>query len=287
VNDLPQVKTKDGLLFRGLYIDGDKNKPAIIHIHGFQGDFYTNEFLKKIAIQYKENNFGFVAVQNRGTGIQTDVYKATGGSAVVGSDFELLEEAYLDIDAWIEFLFEQGYKEIILQGHSLGTMKIIRYLFEGNHSDSVKKLNIHDPFDIIQILEDPTSAKSEEYLKIAEDKVKEGRGREIIPEHFLDAKMSYQTYVSHHKQDDFEKMFLVHDKSYEFPLLNKIEIPVKIIVGDNDPYFHPANPKNPQEALDLLLNNIKVSEGMLIKGSAHVYSGFEDIVAEEVVRFIK
>ena len=69
--DLIRVKTEDGLLLNGLYSEGDKNKPAIIHIHGFEGDFYTNEFLVRIAQKLQENKLAFVLAQNRGTGIQS------------------------------------------------------------------------------------------------------------------------------------------------------------------------------------------------------------------------
>lgn len=166
-------------------------------------------------------------------------------------------------------------------------MKIVRYLFEGKYLDKIEKLVLLAPFDIMQLLENATKGKWKEYLKIAERKVNEGKGMEIIPEYFLDVKMSYQTYISHHKQDDFVRMSAVHDRNYSFPLLSKINIPVKIIVGTNDPYFHPANPANPKEALDTFLKNIKNSEGKLIKGAYHGYEGYEDEVAEEVLKFVR
>jgi len=285
--DLVRVKTEDKLFLRGLYVGGNKNKPAIINIHGFQGDFFNQEFGIKIAKKLKENGFGFVSIQNRGSGIETEIYAENPEGVIYGgSDFELLEEAYLDIDAWIQFLLDEGYKSVILEGHSLGTYKVTWYLIEGKYADKVEKLILLAPFDIMQLLEDATKGKWPEYLKIAEQKVKEGKGREIIPEYFLDVRMSYQTYVSHHAQNDIEKMFAVHDKSYTFPLINKIHIPVKIIVGDQDPYFHPANLDNPQEAMEILLRNIKNSEGKLIKGSKHIYEGYEDQVADEVLKFI-
>lgn len=286
--DLVRAETKDGLLLRGLYVAGDKNKPAVIHIHGFQGDFYTQEFVKKIAEKLHENNTAFISVQNRGTGIESELYtNAPGYGRTGGSSYELLEEAYIDIDAWIEFLVKEGYREIILQGHSLGTMKITRYLIEGKHKDKVKKLILLAPFDIMWLLENATGRKWKEYLKIAEQKVKEGKGKEIIPEHFLDAKMSYQTYVSHHSNNEFEYAFAFHDKNYKFSLLNKTQIPVKVIVGDSDPFFHPSNLKNPQEAIEILRKNIKNFEEALIKGAKHGYEGYEDQVADEVFKFLK
>lgn len=286
--DLVRAKTEDKLILNGLYTDGDKNKPAIIHLHGFQGTFYTNKFVNKISEKLKEDDFGFIAVQTRGTDIASEIYADNDqGWALGGSDYELLEEAHFDITAWISFLLDKVYKEVILEGHSLGTYKIVRYLFEGDYSNKVKKLIFLAPFDLMQLLEDFTKGKWKEYLKIAEEKTQQGKGMDMIPDYFLDVRMSYQTYVSHHKQNDFQKMFLFHDKNYDFPILNKIKIPVKILVGTGDPYFHPANPQNPDEAMQILLRNIKNSEGKLIKGAKHVYEGYENVVADEVLEFVK
>lgn len=285
--DLVSTVTKDNLYLHGLLIEGDKEKPAIIHIHGFQGDFFTNEFVMSIAREFKKNNVTFLTVQTRGTGIESELYTTTPSKGkVIGSSFELLEEAYIDIDAWIEFIQKKGYKNIVLEGHSLGTMKIVRYLFEGNNKEDIKKLILLAPFDIIQLAKQSTKGKWEEYLKIAEQKVEEGKGIEIIPNEFLDAKMSYQTYVSHHKKTDFEYMFAFHDKSYKFPILNQIKIPVKVIVGKNDPYFHPSNLKNPEEAINILSKNIKSFEYKLVENAGHIYTNQEEFVADEVFKFI-
>src|SRR3989344_4535069 len=111
--NLVRVETKDKLLLRGLYVEGNKTKPAVIHIHGFQGDFFTQEFAKKIALKLRDNKIGFISAQNRGTGIESEIYATTKeGWKLGGASYELLEEAYLDIDAWVKFLLDQGHKDI-------------------------------------------------------------------------------------------------------------------------------------------------------------------------------
>jgi pimeloyl-ACP methyl ester carboxylesterase len=285
--NLVQTTTKDNLTLHGLLLDGDKKKPAVIYIHGFEGDFFTNRFVPAIANKLQEQGIAFLTVQTRGMA-NDYLYKLTDESwKRFGAHFELLEDAYKDIDAWIEFLMTQGYENVILQGHSLGTMKSVRYLFEGGHADKVKKLILLAPFDIIQLLEDATKGKWPEYLEIAKQKVKEGRGEELVPKEYLDVEMSYQTYVSHHQRNDFEYIFAFHNKSYDFPLLKKVNIPVKAIVGTKDQFFHPANPSQPLEAMDMLKQNIKQFAGALIKDAGHGYDGHEEEVATEVVNFLK
>lgn len=283
---LVETATSDKLLLHGLFLDGDKDKPVVLHIHGFEGDFFTNNFVPTIAEKLRTGGFGFLAVQTRGLGSDYFVKTTNWEWKRYGAHYELLEEAHLDIDAWVGFLLAQGYKNIILQGHSLGTMKITRYLFEGKYADKINKLILLAPFDIFQLAENATKGKWKEYLKIAEEKVTEGKGEEIIPKEYLDASMSYQTYVSHHKNTDFEHIFAFHDKDYGFPILRKIKLPVKAIVGTGDVFFHPANPKKPDEAMAILEKHLEKFDGKLIEGAGHSYEGYEDKVANEVSAFV-
>ena len=46
----------------------------------------------------------------------------------------------------------QGYSEFILAGHSLGTIKSVRYLFEGEYADTIRSLILLAPFDKMDIL---------------------------------------------------------------------------------------------------------------------------------------
>ena len=284
---LVKSTTEDKLTLSGLLSEGNKNNPIVLHTPGIEGDFFTNDFLQAIAGNLRSQNHAFLSVQTRGIGNEYLMKLTDGRWKKYGAHFELLEDAYKDIDAWIKFLTSQGYKNIILQGHSLGTMKIIRYLFEGTHTNVVRKLILLAPFDIFKSLEDATKGKWREYLEVAKQKVKEGKGEENIPTEFLDVQMSYQTYVSHHTESDFEYMFAFHKKGYNLPLLQKIQIPVKAIVGSIDEWFHPANPSQPSEAMELMKKYIKTFSSKIIEGAGHGYDGYEELVANEILDFIK
>lgn len=283
---LVKTVTQDKLTLSGLFSDGDKSKPVILHIHGFEGDFFTNEFVNVITNRLRTQNTAFLSVQTRGIGNEYLMKLTDGSWKKYGAHFEILEDTHNDIDAWIEFLLNQGYTNILLQGHSLGTMKIVRYLFEGKYADKVRKLVLLAPFDIFKLLEDVTKGKWRDYLEIAKQKVNEGKGEEIIPKEFLDVEMSYQTYVSHHSENDFEYMFAFHKKGYTFPLLQKIQIPVKVIVGSKDEWFHPANPSQPAEAIALMKQYIKTFSSKIVDGAGHGYDGYEEIVADEIRTFV-
>ncbi len=47
-NKLVQVATSDGLYLQG-YFAPKKGKVALLHIHGFEGNFYENKFVQVLA----------------------------------------------------------------------------------------------------------------------------------------------------------------------------------------------------------------------------------------------
>src|SRR3989344_3537114 len=128
---LLQISTSDGLDVHGFYVPSKGKKTAILHIHGFEGNFYDNNFVHVLADSLDEAGIGFLTVNTRGNGRDTDFSTVDNKLKRIGARYELLEEAHLDITAWLKFLIKEGYQQIVLQGHSLGTMKVVRYLFEG------------------------------------------------------------------------------------------------------------------------------------------------------------
>lgn len=283
---LVETVTSDTLILHAYYIPAD-SKTAVLHIHGFEGNFYENHFVHVLADTFSSNKIPFLAVNTRGNNTTTYINTTDGKEVTIGAHLELLHEAYRDIDAWIEFLLDKGYEDIVLCGHSLGTIKAVRYLFEGTHIDRVKKLILLAPFDKTSWINKKSHGHWQEYLKIAQEKVAEGKGEERIPADWDASPYSYQTYVSWNEDTELSKMFDFYNKNYHFPVLKKITVPTKIVVGSIDPAFHPSNSDNPQEAMDVLLKNIPNSQGKLIKGAVHSFAPHEQIMAEAVSDFVR
>ena len=130
-NKLLQLSTSDGLLLHGYYISSSDRKTVVLQIHGMAGNFYENNFTHVFAKYFAKKNIGYLTANNRGNGKDTDFNTITGDLKRIGSQYELLEEAHLDITPFIKFLVEEGYTDIVLMGHSAGTVKSVRYLFEG------------------------------------------------------------------------------------------------------------------------------------------------------------
>ncbi len=286
-NKLLQVSTSDGLYLHGYYVSSDDKKTVLLSIHGFEGNFYENNFIYFLADECEKNQIGFLTANTRGNGRETDFNTVDGEYKVIGAQYEFLEEAHLDISAWLKFLIGEGYREIILQGYSLGTIKVVRYLFEGEFRDKVNKLILLAPFDKKGLMVSRGRENIEELLKKAQKIVDEGKGDELITPDFEDIAVSYKTYISWYKQDDLGRMFEFCSPDYNFPILKQIKIPVKIIVGSKDEYFHLSNPGHPEEAMNILLKYIPNSQGKIIEGAVHSFRPYEEIMAQEVITFIR
>ncbi|PIY65190.1 hypothetical protein COY91_03180, partial [Candidatus Shapirobacteria bacterium CG_4_10_14_0_8_um_filter_39_15] len=160
------------------------------------------------------------------------------------------------------------------------------YGFEGQFKKNIKKLLLLAPFD--QKGELVKNNDNLNYLLVKARKAVEiGNGQKITPvSDFGTLGVSYRTYVSWYEQNDFGRMFDFCCKDDDFPILKQIKIPTKIIVGSKDEYFYQRNPEHPEEAMEILLKNIPISEGKIIEGAVHSFSPCEDIMAEEVAKFL-
>jgi pimeloyl-ACP methyl ester carboxylesterase len=285
-NQLLQITTADGLYLHGYYAPTENKKVCLLHIHGFEGNFYENNFVHVLARNLQESQIGFLVVNTRGNGRVTDFNTVGGEVKKIGAWHEQLEEAHLDISAWLECLVAEGYQKIVLMGHSLGTYKVVRYMLEGQYASKVDKLILLAPFDKKGFLRSSGRAEVEELLRLAQIKVDQGQGRELVTDDFEEVGMSYQTFLSWYKQDDLGRVFEFCTPDYDFPALHKIKIPTKIIVGSKDEFFYLTNPDHPQEAMDLLLKHIPNAQGIVIEDSVHSFKPHEDVMAREVCSFV-
>ncbi len=257
-NSLVRVFTNDGLCLHGYYMPSQDKKTIALYVHGFKHTFFWDNFIYPLMDQLNKNNIGFLTIETRGSGKETEFKTKSGENVFIGSKRELLEEAHLDISAWMKFLISQHYENIILIGHSLGTYKVVRYLFEGEYADKVNRIILLAPFD-----------------NRANMKVNNAKDW-----------LTRQTYDSWNSDNDFNRIFEFSSKDYDFPILQKISIPTKIIVGSRDSYFNINNPDHPEEAMAILLKYIPNSEGIIIPKAIHSFKPCEDILINEIINFV-
>jgi len=286
--DFIQVFTSDDINLSGLVSRGSTDKTAYIFIHGFETDFYSHGFYHSISQKLSSQGNLCILAQTRGTGLYTEFIKRDGNGSYIGSLHEKIEEAHLDITAFAEYLVNAGYQKIGLIGHSLGTIKVIRYLFEGKYKNKINSLILLAPFDKNAWIQRKSQDKWKEYLKVAEQKIADGKGEEVVPlPDYEDYPVTYNTFVSWYNQSDLSCVWDFYRKDYDFPILRQINVPVKTILGSKDDFMdYPEFGVSPQSALARIKELVKNSETVLLEGSDHVYRVFEDQLATEVANFV-
>jgi pimeloyl-ACP methyl ester carboxylesterase len=278
-----KVTTKDNLILHGLFskVAGDS---IVLHIHGFEGNFYENYFLTPISDKLAKNNISFLSVNTRGNGKLSDITTVDGQTTLVGAWNEKLGDSIMDMDAWITFLQKEGFKTIILEGHSLGTRKTTRYIYEGTFRNIISKLILLSPFDALGNL-GPAVKNLSFLLVAAKQEMDAGNGTanaKISPW----MGMSFQTFYSWYQQTDINRIFEFCNSTYDFPSLRGLPVPTLTIVGEKDSYFHPTNPTNPQKAIDIISSHIPSGSTHLISGADHWFHGFETQIADTIFSFV-
>lgn len=279
-----KITTDDGLILHS-HLFKSESKKIVIYVHGFESDFFGLPFVNVIGEKLSHSNINFLAIQTRGTAQRMEFLTTDGDAKYIGSHMEVLEEAFLDIDGFVKWAKGAGYQEIYLAGHSLGTIKAVRYINEGKFQSEISRLLLLAPFDKNGQEDLVTLSQWNQYVKQAWDEINAGHGRSYIPSNWEEVEMSYQTFYSWYRPSELGSMFDFYKKGYDFPTLRAIRIPTTIIVGDKDEFFHGTNMDNPEEAMEILLSNIPNSTGHFLKGCQHIYLGYEAELAEFVLKF--
>jgi pimeloyl-ACP methyl ester carboxylesterase len=288
--ELVRTTTEDNLILTGLLYDAKETETLVIHIHGYMTDFYTWDFPNVIAEEISKTagleNVSILMAQHRGTGIESEILdKDVDAEAhFIGSNYEKIEESYLDIDAWIEFAKLRGYKSIVLMGHSLGTYKVTRYLFEGKDAKLVKSLILLAPFDKNSYLVENKGKNWEELVSRAKEMIENGHELDMITKEFDDYPMTYRTFYSWYKVYDLNCIWDFYKKSYISPILTQIKIPVKVIYGTEDVFLYMRSLNKVDEVETYLKKNLKDVDVTVLEGSQHCYQGYENQVADEVCK---
>jgi pimeloyl-ACP methyl ester carboxylesterase len=286
--DLLRLTTKDHIILNSLYAKGDKAKTASIFIHGFTGDFYGHEFYHLITSRLRQQSNAIIFAQTRGAGKQTEFLKTDGSTILIGSYNEKLEDAHLDISSYVQFLLEQGYKDIALIGHSMGTIKAARYLFEGEYKEKISKLVLLAPYDKNGYLENRSPGKMRQFMRDARQKITQGKAKDPIPVPlFDDYPLTYETFYSWYQNTPLNLIFDFYKKSYNSPMLQKIKIPVKVILGETDEFTnYPQFNETSGTVLEILKKTIPACDTTLIPKCDHIFTGFEEEVAKQISGFV-
>lgn len=270
--------------------ENQTDKEVVISIHGMGSNCFKQRD-DIIAQKLTSNNISYFSFNNRGFGLVNKITKNESG-ILQGTAFEDVKDSYYDIVSAIKLMASKGYEKIHLQGHSLGSTKsvyVYNKLLQNNETKILNKISsviLLSLVDLTSVMQFLVKNADEDVIKIAEEKEAEKQLNYIIDckASFLPlvSVQTFLTYYRDNKEIDFAKY---QEKNYKFEKLNNIKVPLFMRWGNvNEIINLPAN-----ELVNLMnekiLNNKK--DINFIDGATHNYRGKEEILAEEILKFIQ
>ena len=178
------VPTNRGVVLNGVLFRNQKERKAdtvMIAITGIHGNFYSNPFYYNIGDTLNGGDIDFIYAQtnNAFSEIPT-VNVRTGKEETIGSWNERFSYTDDDLDAYITFAQQEGYKHIILGGHSLGANKVIYYLSR-NHDKRVEHFFLLSPANLTYMMSGVTNREK----TLIKEQVERGDGDKMLPFPFM------------------------------------------------------------------------------------------------------
>ena len=283
----------DGINLNGFIYKSNNNinsKKVILAVHGMS----SNCFKKRdevIAKKMNENGIDYFCFNNRGSELVKYIRKDIEGKKeknLAGTAYEDVLEGYEDIVGAILKLEELGYKEIYLQGHSLGCTKIV-YTYnelkeeEDNILENIKGVILLSLIDIPSTLKIYLRDKFDTYLDLAEEKEKAGLKNELMPKDAFIHPISVKSFLRY-ARDNKEINFARYSEDNEFEKLNNIDCQIMMRWGNNNEMIL----QKADELVDMLNEKIANNKKDIsyIDGADHGYHGKEEILAEQILKFI-
>lgn len=283
----------DNLELVGLLHKGNKEtKKVIISLHGM-----TSNFLKKredvIAQYVTEIGIDYFGFNNRGHDVHSYSAKEVDGEYKkqnIGTAYEDVQDSYFDICGAIIKMQDMGYEEIYLQGHSLGCTKIV-YTYQIMKEENCTLLNSIKGIILLSLVDIPKSQrvylgeKYNEFMDIALENEKNGDLSKLMPKESFIHPISTKSYLRYFR--DYEKINFAkyYDNEYTYPELNNIDVPLFMRWGN----VHEMIEQDAKDLVDML--NIKIKNNKkdinYIDGADHGYTDRYNVLAEQIVKFLK
>mgnify|MGYP003336126987 CR=1 FL=1 len=144
--DLVRVTTQDGVRLDGGLFEPLRSAPAklqatskheasstpdvtakldaIIAVHGVASNFYSSNLFENLLPHLRAFGIPVLLINTRGHDLACYSY-ANKSRRTIGAAFEIVDDCRMDLAAWIDWLAQQGRRNLLLLGHSLGAIKIV------------------------------------------------------------------------------------------------------------------------------------------------------------------
>ena len=186
---------------------------------------------------------------------------------------------YEDVESYVKYAKNLGFKKIILAGHSLGSNKIIHYL--GNTPDDFVDSS---PVDIMHWWN--IMPNIDMCFDMAKNWIQEGRGNDILPFLFGGfSPMTANTVLEFFNADNLKNCPVI-SKNGETKSLYNIKPNGTFIIGSKDSITG-ESPKKFIETLNSWTKRPENNRVIEIEGGSHIFYNKHKIYAETILKCIK
>lgn len=289
--EIINFEATDGVLNDG-YIINNNSKKIIISIHGMSSNCFK-ERDKVICEKAFENGFAYMAFNNRGSELVKYIRKNENNKQIKllgGTTYEDPLEGYHDIKGAILKAIELGYEDIYLQGHSLGTTKIV-YTYNKLKEENSELIKYIKGIILLSLVDIPRTLKIflntnfENILNYAEDKETKNEILSLMPSGSFIHPISVKTFLRYSKYNKEINFAQYSNKDYNFKELNNIDVPLFMRWGNSNEMIEQEADKLVEILNEKIINKNK--DINFIDGADHGYTGKEDILASQIINFIK
>lgn len=279
-----KVNTKRGLELKGGIFDAQGTDTVLVMLTGICSNIFQNELLYSMGKLLQENGIATIighAHDSFSCFAYTDF--STGKQKISGTFDDNFEMVYEDVEAYVKYAKELGFKNIILGGHSLGSNKIIHYL--GNTKDNfIDYFIISSPVDIMHWWN--VMPNIDNCFNMAKEWAEKGRGEDILPFLFGGfSPMKAKTVLGFYNADNLKNCPVLSKKGETVSLRN-MKPNGSFIIGSKDSVTGDS-PKGFMEQLNLWTAHSERNRVIEVKDASHIFYGMHDIYAKTVLDCIQ
>ena len=277
--EIIDVKNSQDIILRGCLFDVKNKEICVLFIPGMAGNIIENKFIQVLGEELQKKNIGFVCGHNQGSFHIVD-YACKDNFIRRGVSFEKFDDCLSDISAYVDYIKNLGYKNIIIAGHSLGANKVIYYLSK-NKSDVIKAYILLGACDMAY--ETSLIENKEKLIKEAKENIVNG-----VPDKIL-SQLVWNYYILSSKrfidliENKNSRNLPITSKLGSFDALKSIKLPLLAVAGE----FDDSCSDNIEKYLSLLIKNTDYKgEYAIVKGAGHTYCNHEYDLFKVVYKFI-
>ena len=278
------VAAERGVVLNGVLFRPEAERTAetvMIAITGIHGNFYSNPFYYNFGETLNGAGIDFIYAQtNDAFGQIRTMNIKTGREEIIGSWNERFRYTDEDIQAYLAFAEQEGYKHIILAGHSLGANKVIYYLSR-NHDPRVEHFFLLSPANLTHMM----SGVSVQEKMMIKAQVERGEGNRMLPFPF----MGWVECIADTAYDwQFSGLLNnVHTaKDGDFSQAGKITHNGAMLVGTYD-HFTDGDPVEFLKNLNSHMPTANENDLIIIEKTRHTYQKKNQEAADDILKQMK